>query len=77
MRRGGRGPSGGNAVVTPLATRGRLMDLQSANYISDRPYGERNKRRRDREGEREREKNNMKERKMGKDNEKKREREPE
>ena len=25
-------------MVTPLATRGWLMDLQSANYISDRPY---------------------------------------
>lgn len=71
MRRDGRGPSGGNAVVTPLATRGRLMDLQSANYISDRLYGERNKRRRDRE----REKNSTRERKMGKDNEKKREKE--
>jgi len=48
----GRGPSGDNAV--PLATRGRLIDLQSANYISDRAYGhERNKRKK--QGERERE----------------------
>jgi len=51
----GRGPHGGNAVATPLATRGRLMDLQSANYISDRANGENNERKSEKGRERDRE----------------------